>query len=42
VEYAQRFVARGRTPADERLDAWRATGSALLAEDAERVAVTAR
>ena len=42
VEYAQRFVARGRTPADERLDAWRATGSALLAEDAERVAVMAR
>ncbi len=42
VEYAQRFVARGRTPADERLDAWRATGSSLLAEDAERVAVMAR
>ncbi len=42
VEYAQRFVARGRTPADERLDAWRSTGSALLAEDAERVAVMAR
>lgn len=42
AEYAQRFVSRGRTPADERLDAWRATGSALLAEDEGRVAVMAR
>ncbi|MGI9032162.1 MAG: hypothetical protein ACR2HY_00445 [Acidimicrobiales bacterium] len=42
AEYAQPFVARGRTPADERHDAWRNTGSAPLAEDAERVAVMAR
>lgn len=42
AEYAQRFVARGCTPADERLDAWQASGSALLAEDATRVAVMAR
>lgn len=42
VEYAQRFVARGRTPADERLDAWRATGSALLAEDGKPVEMMAR
>ena len=31
--YADRFVARGRCPADDRLDRWQATGSWLLAED---------
>ena len=37
AEYAERFVARGRTPADERLDAFRRTGSAFLAEDGCRM-----
>ncbi|MEO6122006.1 MAG: hypothetical protein ABIW46_02200, partial [Acidimicrobiales bacterium] len=31
--YVDRFVARGRTPADDRLDAWRRCGSVLLDED---------
>ena len=31
--YVDRFVARGRCPADDRLDRWHATGSWLLAED---------
>ena len=35
VEYVDRFVARGRTPADDRLDAWRASGTLL--PDAEPV-----
>jgi len=33
AEYAARFVARGRTPADDRLDAFMRTGSPLLDED---------
>lgn len=41
-DYAERFVARGRTPADERLDAWARTGSPLLAEDDHEVVVMAR
>ncbi len=40
--YAPGLVACGRTSADERHDAWRKTGSARLADDAERVAVMAR
>lgn len=35
--YVDRFVARGRTPADERLDAFERTGSPLLAEDAHQL-----
>jgi len=31
--YADRFAARARCPADDRLDHWRASGSWLLAED---------
>jgi len=37
AEYADRFVARGRTPADDRLDAFRRSGSALLDEDDARL-----
>ncbi len=37
AEYADRFVARGRTPADDRLDAFRRCGSAVLAEDGTRL-----
>jgi len=37
AEYAERFVARGRTPADDRLDAFRRCGSAVLAEDGARL-----
>jgi len=37
AEYAERFVARGRTPADDRLDAFRRCGSAVLAEDFTRL-----
>jgi len=33
AEYVDRFVARGRTPADDRLEAFARTGSALLPED---------
>lgn len=33
ADYAGRFVNRGRTPADDRLDAWRRTGSPLLPVD---------
>jgi len=33
AEYAARFVVRGRTPADDRLDAFTRTGSPLLGED---------
>ena len=35
IEYVDRFVSRGRTPADDRLDAWRASGALL--PDAEPV-----
>ena len=42
AEYAERFVARGRTPADERLDAFRRTGSPLLAEDGCRMVGASR
>jgi len=37
AEYADRFVDRGRTPADDRLDAFRRCGSAVLAEDLSRL-----
>jgi len=37
AEYADRFVARGRTPADDRLDAFRRSGRPLLAEDDARL-----
>lgn len=33
ASYVDRFVARGRCPADERLDRWHRTGSCLLPED---------
>jgi glutamate--cysteine ligase len=42
AEYAERFVARGRTPADERLDAFHRTGSPLLAEDGHRMVGASR
>lgn len=37
ADYVERFVARGRTPADDRLDAFRRSGSALLPEDSTRL-----
>ena len=42
AEYAERFVARGRTPADERLEAFRLTGSPLLAEYGCRMVAASR
>jgi len=33
AEYTERFVARGRTPADDRLDAFERTGSPVLVDD---------
>jgi len=40
--YAERFVALGRTPADDRLDAFRRTGSPLLDEDDRALVGAAR
>ena len=37
AEYVERFVARGRTPADDRLEAFARTGSTLLPEDADQL-----
>jgi len=42
AEYVDRFVARGRTPADDRLDAFRRSGSILLAEDDARLVAASR
>ncbi len=42
AEYAARFVARGRTPADDRLDAFMRTGSPLLDEDHHDLVGSAR
>ena len=38
AEYVERFVARGRTPADDRLEAFSRTGSPLLPEDTDQLA----
>ncbi|MDQ3640386.1 MAG: glutamate-cysteine ligase family protein [Actinomycetota bacterium] len=42
AEYAERFVSRSRTPADDRLDAFNRTGLPFLAEDAHLLVGSAR